>query len=247
MPALGVYGYFRQRLEDKDVEGSEVTAQEGPGGSAEVPDSETLGASDAVKTYLGEAYDGVARYAELLRDQGELRGLIGPREVPRIWERHILNSAAIVPYLPASGSIADIGSGAGLPGVVVAVMRPELEVILVEPMERRTTWLTEVVAELELTNVRVNRGRAEEYHGAFEADAVTSRAVAALSKLVRMSMPLVRVGGEMVILKGRSVVEEVEPARKVLRKYGAGDPELLEGTTVEGVESTTIVRVRRRK
>jgi 16S rRNA (guanine527-N7)-methyltransferase len=210
-------------------------------------DGETLGVSEAVKAYLGAGYDGVVRYAELLRDQGELRGLIGPREVPRIWERHILNSAAVVQYLPTSGAVADIGSGAGLPGVVVAVMRPELEVILVEPMERRTTWLAEVVAELGLTNIQVKRGRAEEFHDAFEVDAVTSRAVAPLSKLVRMSMPLVRVGGEMVILKGRNVTQEVEPARKVLRKYGAGDPEILEGTTVEGVESTTIVRARRGK
>jgi 16S rRNA (guanine527-N7)-methyltransferase len=229
------------------VEGSDVAAQAEPGSNAEVPDGETLGASDAVKAYLGDAYDRVAHYAGMLRDQGELRGLIGPREVPRIWERHILNSAAVVPYLPTSGSVADIGSGAGLPGVVVATMRPELEVILVEPMERRTTWLTEVVTELGLTNVQVKRGRAEEFHGAFEVNVVTSRAVAALSKLVRMSMPLVRVGGEMVILKGRSVAQEVEPARKVLQKYGSGSPDVLDGVTVEGVEATTIVRVRRGK
>lgn len=229
------------------MDGSDATAQGSPDTGGELPDGETLGASSAVQAYLGDAYEGVARYAEMLREQGELRGLIGPREVPRIWERHILNSAAVVPYLPTSGSVADIGSGAGLPGVVVAVMRPELEVLLVEPMERRTTWLTEVVSELELSNVQVRRGRAEEYHGAFEVDAVTARAVAALSKLVRMCMPLVRVGGEMVILKGRSVVEEVEPARKVLRTYGAGDPDILEGTTLESVEATTIVRVRRGK
>lgn len=229
------------------MQDSDVAGQEGPGAIAETPDGETLGASDAVKAYLGDAYDGVARYADLLRDQGELRGLIGPREVPRIWERHILNSAAVVQYLPTSGSVADIGSGAGLPGVVIALMRPELEVILVEPMERRTTWLSEVVTELGLTNVQVKRGRAEEFHDAFEVDVVTSRAVAPLSKLVRMSMPLVRVGGELVILKGRNVAQEVEPARKVLRKFGATDPEILEGTTVEGVESTTVVRVRRGK
>lgn len=229
------------------MEGSDVAGHEEPGAVAEVSDAETLGTSDAVRTYLGDAYDGVARYAEMLLDQGELRGLIGPREVPRIWERHILNSAAVAQYLPTSGSVADIGSGAGLPGVVVAVMRPELEVILVEPMERRTTWLSEVVTELGLTNVQVKRGRAEEFHDAFEVDAVTSRAVAPLSKLVRMSMPLVRVGGEMVMLKGRSVAEEIEPARKVLRKYGAGEPEILEGATVEGVETTTIVRARRGK
>lgn len=229
------------------MQGSDVAGAEDPGAAPEIFDGETLGASDAVRTFLGEAYDGVVRYAELLRDQGELRGLIGPREVSRIWERHILNSAAVVQYLPTSGSVADIGSGAGLPGVVVAVMRPQLEVILVEPMERRTTWLNEVVTELGLTNVQVKRGRAEEFHDAFEVDAVTSRAVAPLSKLVRMSMPLARVGGELVILKGRNVAQEVEPARKVLRKYGAGDPEILEATTVEGVESTTVVRARRGK
>ncbi|GAB2490514.1 16S rRNA (guanine(527)-N(7))-methyltransferase RsmG [Promicromonospora xylanilytica] len=229
------------------MEGSDMAAQGEPDAGAEVPDGETLGVSDGVKAYLGDAYDRVAHYAEMLRDQGELRGLIGPREVSRIWERHILNSAAVVPYLPTSGSVADIGSGAGLPGVVIAAMRPELDVILVEPMERRTTWLAEVVSELGLTNVEIKRGRAEEYHGAFEVDVVTSRAVAALSKLVRLSMPLVRVGGEMVILKGRSVTQEIEPARKVLQKYGSGVPDVLDGVTVAGVEATAIVRVRRAK
>lgn len=225
------------------MNGPETPRADDPAG--EVPDSETLGSSDTVRAYLGDSYDRVARYAEMLRDQGELRGLIGPREVPRIWERHILNSAAVVPYLPRSGSVADIGSGAGLPGIVIAAMRPDLDVLLVEPMERRTTWLGEVAAELGLTNTEVKRGRAEEYHDAFEVDVVTSRAVAALSKLARMSLPLVRVGGEMVILKGRNVAQEVEPARKVLRRYGSGEPEILEGRTVDGVEATTIVRVRR--
>lgn len=229
------------------MQDSDGTGSDEPDAPAQVLDGATLGMSAEVKAYLGDAYSGVTRFAELLRDQGELRGLIGPREVPRIWERHILNSAAVVQYLPASGSVADIGSGAGLPGVVVAVMRPELEVLLVEPMERRTTWLTEVVSELGLSNVQVKRGRAEEFHDAFEVDAVTSRAVAPLSKLVRMSMPLVRVGGELVILKGRNVAQEVEPARKVLRKYGAGDPEILEAATVEGVETTTVVRAKRGK
>ena len=227
------------------MEGSDAVGQDALDGAAGAAPGETLGTSKAVKTYLGDAYDSVARYAEMLRAQGELRGLIGPREVSRIWERHILNSAAVVPYLPTAGVVADIGSGAGLPGVVIAAMSPGLQVILVEPMERRTAWLAEVVGELELVNVQVKRGRAEEYHGAFDVDTVTSRAVAPLSKLVAMSMPLVRVGGEMVVLKGRNVAQELEPARKALRKYGAGQPEIMEGVTVEGVESTTIVRARR--
>ncbi|MBL0887353.1 16S rRNA (guanine(527)-N(7))-methyltransferase RsmG [Myceligenerans sp. I2] len=208
---------------------------------------ETLGRSNAVREYFGDRYDTVHRYAQMLLDQGELRGLIGPREMPRLWERHILNSAAVVPYLAEARSVADVGSGAGLPGVVVAIMRPDAEVLLVEPMERRTTWLLEVVEELELSNVVVKRGRAEEYGGAFEVDAVTSRAVGALSKLVRVSMPLVRVGGELVLLKGRNVRDEFDAARKVLRKFGAGDPEVLPGKTIEGVEVTTVLRVERRK
>ncbi|QAY69527.1 16S rRNA (guanine(527)-N(7))-methyltransferase RsmG [Xylanimonas protaetiae] len=204
-----------------------------------------LGESPEVREYLGSAYDSVAGFGDLLREQGELRGLIGPREVSRLWERHLLNSAAVVPYLPETGTLVDVGSGAGLPGIVVAMLRPELQVVLIEPMERRTTWLEEVVDTFRLGNVDVRRGRAEEYHGAFEADVVTSRAVANLAKLARMSLPLVRKGGEMVVLKGRNVAQEIEPARKVLRSFKAGEPEILLGATVDGVEPTTILRVRR--
>lgn len=204
-----------------------------------------LGTSAAVRGFFGARYDLTARFAEKLRAEGELRGLIGPREVPRLWERHILNSAAVLPFLSDARAIADIGSGAGLPGIVVAIARPDADVFLVEPMERRTAWLTEVADELGLANVRVKHGRAEEFHDAFEVDAVTSRAVAALSKLARMSLPLVRRGGEMVVLKGRNVAREVDPARKVLRSFGAGEPEIVEAHTIEGVEPTTVVRVRR--
>ena len=216
--------------------------------AAEVVDDATdraLGESGAVREYLGDAYEKVAGFGELLREQGVLRGLIGPREVSRLWERHLLNSAAVVPYLPTAGTLVDIGSGAGLPGIVVAMMLPELHVVLVEPMERRTTWLEEVVDRFGLTNVEVKRGRAEEYHGAFEADVVTSRAVANLTKLARMSMPLLRRGGEMVVLKGRNVSAEIDPARKVLRSFKSSEPEILLGETVPGVEATTILRVRR--
>ncbi|MEL7977932.1 16S rRNA (guanine(527)-N(7))-methyltransferase RsmG [Isoptericola sp. F-RaC21] len=204
-----------------------------------------LGQSAAVRAYFGAQYDAVARYAASLRAEGELRGLIGPREVARLWERHILNSAAVTPYLGQAGSIADIGSGAGLPGLVLAIQRPDVEVHLIEPMERRTAWLQECVEDLGLQNVQVKRGRAEEYHGAFEVDVVTSRAVAALSKLARMSLPLVRRGGAMVVLKGRNVEREIDPARKVLRSFKTAEPEILEGSTVENVEPTTILRVRR--
>ncbi|MBI9114839.1 16S rRNA (guanine(527)-N(7))-methyltransferase RsmG [Sanguibacter suaedae] len=202
---------------------------------------------DALHTFFGSSYDVVARFASELETQGELRGLIGPREIDRIWSRHILNSAALLPFLPSSGSVADIGSGAGLPGLVVAAVRPELEVILIEPMERRCLWLTEMREALELSNVDVRRGRAEEFHGAFTVDVVTSRAVAALDKLARWSLPLLEKGGELVVLKGKNVRDEIPPARKVLRKYGMSEPEVLEATTIDGVEPTTVLRSRRGK
>jgi len=205
-----------------------------------------IGDSPAVRDFFGPAYDAVFTFGTMLRDQGELRGLIGPREVSRLWERHLLNSAALVAHLPEAGTLVDVGSGAGLPGIVVAAMRPALEVILIEPMERRTIWLTEVVEALGLTNVEIKRGRAEEYHGAFEADVVTARAVANLAKLSRICLPLLRPGGEMVLLKGRNVAQEIDPARKALRSLKATDPEIFEGHTISGIEPTTICRVRLR-
>lgn len=199
--------------------------------------------TEALIAYFGPAYQRVARFRDRLHAEGELRGLVGPRELPRLWERHILNSAAIVRYLPATGTIADVGSGAGLPGIVVASMLPDASVLLIEPRERRCAWLTEIAEDLQLGNVDVRRGRAEEFHGAVECDAVTSRAVAALDKLARISLPLVRPGGEMIVLKGKNVDREIEPALKTLRKFGAGTPEILEASTIPGVENTTVVRV----
>ena len=196
--------------------------------------------------FFGAAWPAVERFASLLREHGEVRGLLGPREQSRLWERHLLNSAAVVQYLPAEGTIVDVGSGAGLPGVVIAAMRPQADVVLMEPMERRTLWLDEVVTELGLENVRVLRGRAEEYDGAIEADAVTARAVAAMDKLVRWCLPLVRPGGVLVALKGRSVAQELEKAKYVIRRVGGEPAEVLEAPTVPGVESTTVVRVMRK-
>lgn len=196
--------------------------------------------------YFGAAWTKVSGFTRMLREQGELRGLIGPREQSRLWERHILNSAAVVQYLPRTGRIVDVGTGAGLPGVVVAAMLPEAEVVLLEPMERRTQWLEEVVAELGLGNARVLRGRAEEYDGALEADAVTARAVAAMDKLARWCLPLLREGGELVALKGSSAAAELEKAKYVLRKLGADAGEVLEAPTLDGVDWTTVVRVVRK-
>lgn len=202
---------------------------------------------ETLSEYFGDAFPAVDRFAHELTVQGELRGLIGPREIGRIWDRHILNSAAVVQYLPQTGTIVDIGSGAGLPGLVIAAMRPEAEVILIEPMERRCTWLNEMTETLGLTNVEVKRGRAEEFHDAFEADVVTARAVAALDKLARWSLPLLRHGGELIILKGRNVEAEIEPARKVLKKFKMTPPEILQAHTIDGAEGTTVLRSTRGK
>ena len=190
---------------------------------------------------FGSGYDKAAAFAELLASEGELRGLIGPRELPRLWSRHVLNSTAVESFIPEGVRLADVGAGAGFPGIVVAILRPDVDVHLIEPMERRTTWLGHVVEELELSNVDIRRGRADEYHGAFQADAVTSRAVAPLEKLARWTLPLVRKGGQLVVLKGRSAETEIEVAGKVLRKYGATDARVADAPTLPDLEPTRVV------
>ncbi|HSE69312.1 MAG TPA: 16S rRNA (guanine(527)-N(7))-methyltransferase RsmG [Nocardioidaceae bacterium] len=186
------------------------------------------------------------RYAHLLATEGVVRGLIGPREAPRLWERHLLNCALLGQAVPTGAGVCDIGTGAGLPGLVLALSRPDLSLTLVEPLLRRTTFLEEAVDELGLTNVEVVRARAEALHGSRDFDVVTSRAVAPLDRLLSWSMPLVRQGGHLVAMKGSSVGEEVEAARPALAKYGAGTVEILQygdglvdpPTTVLKVEAT---------
>jgi 16S rRNA (guanine527-N7)-methyltransferase len=194
-----------------------------------------------VREYFATRFPTVLAYAELLAVEGERRGLLGPREYDRLWERHIMNSAAVAPHVP-SGSLADVGSGAGLPGVVIAAMQPERPVTLIEPMDRRSTWLTDVTGAIGLDNVRVIRARAEEVGEEF--DVVTARAVAALDKLVKWCAHLVAQDGQMVFLKGRSAAEEVERARYALRKAGMSAV-VEEATTLPGLEPTRIVRISR--
>lgn len=186
------------------------------------------------------------RYAALLADAGVTRGLIGPREVPRLWERHLVNSVLLAPLLPQDASVADIGSGAGLPGLVLAIARADLRVTLVEPLLRRTTFLTEVVDELGLANVVVRRGRAEEMHRAPDLapgfDVVTARAVAPLPRLLDWCMPLVAPTGRLVVLKGSSAQDEVAEASARLRHWGCGDPEVVPLGGADGL-GTTAVRV----
>ena len=161
------------------------------------------------------------QYVDLLISVGVERGLIGPREVPRIWERHILNCAVVVPRVPQGAAVADVGSGAGLPGLVWAIARPDLHVTLIEPLLRRTVFLEEAVDVLGLEQVTVLRARAEDVRDRF--DVVTARAVAPLEKLAGWCLPLVRPGGVLLALKGRTAEEEVASSRVALHKMGATD------------------------
>ena len=202
-----------------------------------------LHGTDVVRDFFGEAFPRVEAFADLLADQGVLRGLIGPREVVRLWERHMLNSAAVVPFLggpSSSGTIVDVGSGAGLPGIVIAAMLPERRVVLVEPMERRTTWLFEAAEKCGIDNVTVVRGRAEEVSEVVEADFLTARAVASIDKLVKWCAPLLSPSGQMVLLKGRSAPDEIERAKYTLRKFGlVGTVE--SAPTIAELEATSVV------
>lgn len=183
----------------------------------------------AAHEVFGDAWPRVDSFADMLVAEGELRGLIGPRELPRLWTRHLLNSSAVARFVPRDVRLADVGSGAGFPGVVVALMRPDLDVHLIEPMERRTAWLNDVVAQLSISNVTVHRARAEELHGVDSFAVVSARAVAALRKLVPWVGPLIAPSGRLLALKGERAAQEVEDARKVLRKHG------LQQTTVHEV------------
>lgn len=187
------------------------------------------------------------RYAELLADQGVLRGLIGPREVPRLWERHLVNCALLGGAIGEGLDVCDIGSGAGLPGLVLALSRPDLRVTLVEPLLRRATFLEEAVALLELGNVEVVRARAEELHGRREFSVVTARAVAPLERLLGWSMPLVRQGGELIAMKGSSIHEEIRQAESVLRKVGGSDVRVEQYGVEITDQPTVVVRVRAAK
>jgi 16S rRNA (guanine527-N7)-methyltransferase len=182
------------------------------------------------------------RYAALLATDGVVRGLIGPREAPRLWERHLVNCALLADLVPADATVCDIGSGAGLPGLVLAIARADLQVTLVEPLLRRTTFLEEVVADLGLEHVEVVRGRAEALHGERRFAVVTSRAVAPLDRLLGWSMPLVDPTGALVAMKGASVDDEIEAARPVLARLGCADPEVR--TLGEGLVPSTTVALR---
>jgi 16S rRNA (guanine527-N7)-methyltransferase len=209
------------------------------------------GATGTVRTaaaaVFGDRVDQAAGYVDLLTTHGVERGLIGPREVERLWDRHVLNSAVIGEQIPEGARVVDVGSGAGLPGVPLAIARPDLAIVLLEPMARRVDWLAEVAEKLELP-ITIVRGRAEERSVREQlggADVVTARAVAPLARLAGWCLPLVRPEGRLVALKGASAGEEIERDRDAVRRAGGADPELAEcGKAVLEVPST-VVMIRR--
>ncbi len=198
----------------------------------------------AAVTVFGPVLPGLLRYAELLAGPAILAGCIGPHEAGRLWERHLLNCAVAVSVVPPAGQAADVGSGAGLPGLVWALMRPDAELTLVEPLHRRVDFLQEAVAVLQLDNVTVVRARAEELHGSHQFDLVAARAVAPLKRLIPACLPLVRRTGSLVALKGATALHEIDEARPQLRRVRATS--VVVTTYGEGIVSppTTAVIVR---
>lgn len=193
----------------------------------------------AAEAVFGSRIERARQFTADLAARGEELGLIGPLEIPRLWTRHILNSAVLAPLIKP-GRVGDIGSGAGLPGLVLAIVRPDAQFILIEPMERRVDWLRREADALQLDNVEVVRARAEEAKLSPWLDQATARAVSALSKLIPLTVPLVRSGGQLLFLKGASVDAEVEAAAKVIKRTRLTDVEVL--TLGEGAEATRVFR-----
>ncbi|MFE2584443.1 16S rRNA (guanine(527)-N(7))-methyltransferase RsmG [Streptomyces sp. NPDC059378] len=201
-------------------------------------------APEQAREVFGDRFEDAVRYAELLAEAGVQRGLIGPREVPRLWERHLLNCAVLSEVVPEGVTVCDVGSGAGLPGIPLALVREDLKITLLEPLLRRTNFLTEVVELLGLDHVTVVRGRAEEVMGKVQpVHVVTARAVAPLDRLAAWGIPLLRPYGEMLALKGDTAEEELKSAATALSKLGAVETSILH--VGEGVVDplSTVVRV----
>jgi 16S rRNA (guanine527-N7)-methyltransferase len=194
---------------------------------------------------FGPALPDLERFVGWLATAGVERGLLGPREVDRLWERHVLNSAALVDWLPDHGRVLDLGSGAGLPGIVLALLRPDLDMVLLEPLLRRATFLEEVVADLRLPRTSVVRARVEDF--AIEApesvDAVVARAVAPLERLIGWAAPLIRIDGWLLALKGESVAKELAPAAFPAAAWGMSAAEI--HPVVIGGTVTQVVRLQR--
>ncbi|SDH73348.1 16S rRNA (guanine527-N7)-methyltransferase [Sinosporangium album] len=205
----------------------------------ELPDAPEV----AREVFTGEAWLRAQTFAEMLAGPGVVRGLLGPREVPRIWDRHLLNCAVVAEAVPPAAKLVDIGSGAGLPGLVLAIVRPDITVTLLEPLLRRTVFLHECVQELKLDNVEVLRGRAEELVGKRFFDVACARAVAPLDRLLAWSLPLLREGGELLAMKGERAAEELADAQAQLHASGVQTAELVSVGHGKVEPPATLVRV----
>ena len=202
------------------------------------PEIEPAAAAQIFGAQIGQAR---AYFAALVRD-GDLLGLLGPREMPKLWTRHILNSAVVADLVEPGKTVADVGSGAGLPGIPMALAQPEAHFTLIEPMERRSDWLKHMVKELALTNVTVKRARAEEVGDIY--DIVTARAVSALPNLLKMCVPLTKHGGEVIALKGSKAGEEIEASMKLQKKLGIESFEIIKVGGELLTDPTLVVRTK---
>lgn len=238
-PASGARG---RRSDDAGAGGVEPPApRAAPEPQPAPPLGELTGAAEQI---FGERLELAQRYTEHLASSGIVRGLIGPREAPRLWERHVLNCAVVQELVTPDARLVDVGSGAGLPGLCLAIARPDLTITLVEPLERRVVWLEEVISDLSLDNVRVVRARAEQARKEVgPVDVVTARAVSALVGLMDITLPLLKGSGELLALKGRSAEEELARASKKFSRFGVRSAEVLSVGENLLVEPTTVVRL----
>lgn len=182
---------------------------------------------DAVEVVYGERAELADRFVEHLVTTGIEWGLLGPREIPKMWDRHVLNCAVVEELIPKGAVVADVGSGAGLPGLALAIARPDVQFVLIEPLERRVDWLDMVIEDLGLENIDVIRASSEQVFDSVDVDIVTARAVSAMKSLVPMTVPLLHGQGELLAIKGRSAANEIEKADKVLRKFKTVQSEVL--------------------
>jgi len=204
------------------------------------PEVEPKEAQEVFGEYIGQA----RQYFDLLVRDGDLLGLIGPRELPKLWSRHILNSAVVADLVEDGQVVADVGSGAGFPGIPMAILRPKVKFVLIEPMERRANWLADVVVPtLGLENVKVLRGRAEEAP-LRNYDVTTARAVSALPKLLRMLVPLTAPGGQVLAMKGSKAQDEIEESKSLAKKLKLESFEIVTVGEKLLIDPTTVVRVR---